>query len=346
MTDDYLRTGNTQDTLIPKISVIVPAYNAELYLTKCLDSIFNQTFQDFEVIVVNDGSTDHTKQICEQYTASHQNMTIVNQENGGISSARNAGIETSKGEYIVFIDSDDYVNRDWLNSFISIFTTFSNCDMVIQGVIIKFDTREEHVSLPLKYYEEKGIICAYNELKKKSIDGFTHNKIYKKKIIAEHHLRFEMKLKEDLLFNYKYLSCISSLVITPSCCYHYVQHSSGSLIHRRYPADYMRELITAVRDAGLVLADKYHNTGFRIYLWQDYILAFSVLLFSMYQKNIGIQNRTERIKYIKEYQQIRRSHQDIKIQTESKAKQIFAMLMTTHPSIADFIMTTIYKYIT
>src|SRR5574344_334869 len=268
MTDNAIYRDISQDTGNPKVSVIIPAYNAETCLGKCLDSIFNQTFKDFELIVVNDGSTDKTREICERYASQHSNMAVISQRNEGLSCARNAGINICQGEYIAFIDSDDYVEKEWLESYITAFSEYSTCDMVIQGLIINYQNHEEKVFLPQRYYEREHIIDAYYILKSRSIDGFMHNKIYKRKIIKEHHLKFEYELKEDLLFNYKYLSYISALVIIQNCNYHYVQHNSGSLIHKRYPADYMRALIISIRDAGLLLANKYKNLDFR-----DFVIA-------------------------------------------------------------------------
>lgn len=95
---------------MPKISVVVPVYNTEKYLKKCLESIIKQTYQDFEVIIVNDGSTDNSQKIIDEYIGKYQNrIKCINKENGGLSSARNAGIEVARGSYIIFVDSDDYI---------------------------------------------------------------------------------------------------------------------------------------------------------------------------------------------------------------------------------------------
>ncbi len=100
---------------MPKISVIVPVYNTEKYLKKCLESIINQTYQEFEVIIVNDGSTDNSQKIIDKYIEKYQNIIkCINKENGGLSSARNVGIEVAKGDYIIFVDSDDYLETTLL----------------------------------------------------------------------------------------------------------------------------------------------------------------------------------------------------------------------------------------
>lgn len=98
---------------MPKISVIIPVYNTEKYLEKCLDSIINQTYQDFEIVIINDGSIDNSQNIIEKYLDKYQNkIKCINKENGGLSSTRNYGIEVARGDYIIFVDSDDYIKKD------------------------------------------------------------------------------------------------------------------------------------------------------------------------------------------------------------------------------------------
>lgn len=98
---------------MPKISVIIPVYNTEKYLEKCLDSIINQTYQNFEIVIINDGSIDNSQNIIDKYLDKYQNkIKCINKENGGLSSARNYGIEVARGDYIIFVDSDDYIKKD------------------------------------------------------------------------------------------------------------------------------------------------------------------------------------------------------------------------------------------
>ena len=96
----------------PEISIIVPVYNVEKYLKRCIDSILNQSFTDFELILVDDGSTDNSGEIIDEYAIKDERIKVIHKENGGLSSARNVGIEYSKGNYIAFVDSDDYINKN------------------------------------------------------------------------------------------------------------------------------------------------------------------------------------------------------------------------------------------
>ena len=101
---------------MPKITVIIPIYNAELYLERCIDSIVNQSFKDIELICVNDGSTDNSEQIIKKYQDNHNNIILISKKNEGVSAARNIGLEKSNSDYIYFVDADDWLSPDCLES--------------------------------------------------------------------------------------------------------------------------------------------------------------------------------------------------------------------------------------
>ena len=126
------------------VSIIVPIYNVEKYLKRCLDSLLDQDFKDsYEIILVNDGSPDHSIDICNHYVSCHDNIKLINKENAGLGFARNTGLENAVGKYVVFVDSDDFVTRDML-SYLYGTATRENADIVYAGHI--------------KYYSEKNII--------------------------------------------------------------------------------------------------------------------------------------------------------------------------------------------
>ncbi len=112
----------------PAFSIIVPVYNAEKTLQRCVDSILAQTFEDFELILINDGSKDQSGDICDEYAAKDSRVKTVHKTNGGVSSARNAGLRIAQGEYIAFIDSDDYIDNDYLLGF-----KHYDADLIISG---------------------------------------------------------------------------------------------------------------------------------------------------------------------------------------------------------------------
>lgn len=114
---------------MPHISIIIPVYNAEATLNKCVDSVLGQQFPDFEVILVDDGSKDRSLQICEEYARRDSRVTVIHKENGGVSSARNAALEIAKGERILFLDADDYLDKSFFNG-----VKESTEDLLIRGI--------------------------------------------------------------------------------------------------------------------------------------------------------------------------------------------------------------------
>ena len=119
---------------IPFISVIVPVFNAEKSLHRCVDSILTQKYTDFELLLINDGSTDSSGAICDRYAAKDSRVRVFHKENGGASSARNLGLDNARGEWITFCDSDDFVDKDWLKNYID--NSDGKCDLVVQTIII------------------------------------------------------------------------------------------------------------------------------------------------------------------------------------------------------------------
>lgn len=127
---------------MPKISVIVPVYKAEKYLNECVESVLKQTFKDFELILVDDGSPDSSGKICDKYAIRDNRVQVIHQKNSGVAVARNSGLEIARGEYVIFMDSDDYIDSDMYESMIKI-TEKYNCDLVICDCIKEFENYRE-----------------------------------------------------------------------------------------------------------------------------------------------------------------------------------------------------------
>ncbi len=176
------------------ISIIVPVYNVEKYLGQCLQSIFNQTYKDFEVVIVNDGSTDESASIIASFLGRYHNINYIKQKNKGISEVRNLAIRHCKGEFIVFIDSDDYVNPNYLQVLYDTLVE-NSVDMVIGGYNIVYDDvidgKNKSVTYEFnsnKVYSGEHIANAMLELK---VDGYLWNRIFKKDILFKNNFCFE-----------------------------------------------------------------------------------------------------------------------------------------------------------
>lgn len=229
-----------------KISIIVPVYNTYPYLEKCVVSLMEQTYGNFEVLLIDDGSTDKSHQLCEELAKKDSRIQVWKKENGGLSDTRNFGLTKACGEYVMFLDSDDWFEPDMLERFVEQISDFPY-DVVIQGFQVDFE--EEGTS----YYElyeaelfvQEGDLCsAILVTEKAGLFNSSCNKLYKKKIIDDYNLQFERKQEpaEDLLFNCQYFSKIHSMSCLKYAGYHYVKRTVHSLTVK-YMTDYEKRIM-------------------------------------------------------------------------------------------------------
>lgn len=157
-------------SFLPKVSVIVPVYNVEKYLSECLESLINQTLSDIEIICVNDGSTDDSRNVLERYAASDKRIAVVNQTNKGLSAARNSGVKTARGRYLYFLDSDDFIDRNALEYLYQEAEKYRLDILYFDGVSVwersKFQSEIYAVDICVRNKEfggtiRGGIVCGY-----------------------------------------------------------------------------------------------------------------------------------------------------------------------------------------
>ena len=222
------------------ISIIVPVYNTEKYLPACLDSIVNQSFNDFELILVNDGSTDNSKKICDEYAKTDRRIKVVNTENQGVSAARNTGIICSSGEYICFVDSDDTLDKDYLSILLG--HIIQSYDLVLCGYYVEKDSIVENKII---FSSNKYDVVDRNQIffiVEKFLFSAPWCKIFKSSIIKGNNIKFneDMSLGEDLVFNFDYLNHVKHIFIINKCLYHYSTDNASSLL-RQYRKDLLTE---------------------------------------------------------------------------------------------------------
>jgi glycosyltransferase involved in cell wall biosynthesis len=211
---------------MPKISVIIPVYNMEKYLRKCVDSVINQTLKDIEIICVNDGSTDGSLAILEEYAEKDSRIIIVNQKNGGLSCARNSGLDIAKAAYITFVDSDDWIESNMCEVFFNIIEK-ERVDLVVGNVAVIEDIEKD------EYIEKRsGLVAQYYDSfntargKHKFSGNFLSyrpsawGKLYKKSIIDKRNFRFpDGLINEDEAWHWYYFSTIKTLYLTDTRFY-------------------------------------------------------------------------------------------------------------------------------
>lgn len=243
---------------MPKISVIIPVYNVEKYLAECLTSVVNQTFKDIEIICVNDGSTDNSPMILEEFAQKDSRIKIINQENQGLAAARNTGIEVATGEYITFVDSDDYVSTD----------LYADMQKYLPAELICFNAKIFPMSEKYRALQNY-IQCKFDgELpveEKLILKTNVHvwNKVFKTSVIKENNIRFPKGLYfEDFPFVCEYMLSINSVKFVIEKEYYFYRQQPNSImnncshksIHHLYAWHYLYDRLKERK-----LLDKYPN---------------------------------------------------------------------------------------
>lgn len=321
---------------IYKVSVIVPIYNAEKYLFDCLSSIANQEYHDFEVLLIDDGSTDGSKEVASIFLTNDRRFKYFHQQNRGVSAARNYGIKNSSGEYIIFVDSDDICDSSYLTSLINAID--NQYDFVAGGYIYSEEkTKTFEHRIPSRVGEISKKECINSIISDYSIYTFPWNKIYNKNIINEFQIFFDETITygEDLLFNLNYSKNCHSFLFIESCGYTYQSHDgnvTGNFSDKGLES--RLTFLTAIeKGEGLLtsrfqneinlLRIKYNNVGLSLYRYM------AKLNFTKDQKYILKNKLRENYKYIYS-----------KLTLKEKVKYLSCLLF---PNVTSFISDKYYS---
>ena len=214
--------------MIPKISVIVPVYNTEKFLHRCIDSVLVQTYKDFELLLIDDGSKDSSGAICDEYAEKDARVRVFHKENGGVSSARNLGLDNAKGEWITFVDADDWVDDCWLQSINSEVYRHSDTDIIRYGYNCY---NEEGVFLESVRAECTMIadnpeqFIVYSESNK--YYEMVWNSAFRTTLVSNIRFRTDIQWSEDYLFMYECFACARKMLILDCALYHYRNRTDG-----------------------------------------------------------------------------------------------------------------------
>jgi glycosyltransferase involved in cell wall biosynthesis len=294
MGEQKLRNSMNEMKQQVQISVIIPVYKVENYLRRCLDSVCNQTFEDFEVILVDDGSPDASGEICDEYAKKDPRFHVIHKPNGGVSSARNEGIKKAIGKYVVFIDSDDEVSSDYLE--------LLNCedyDWVITG--INYLDQDGNLNHSFDYPFEKKEKFTGDELEqmiKNKCFRAVYSKRYRTQIIHENNLWFDenISLGEDTLFLAEYACYCSSIVYVSGSPYNYYIYENRNTLSS-YTERWMISFIE-VHDRIKEVLQKQFDQG-----WQE---AFSMEQWGNFSYSIFTVGRDKEMGIMEKYQALKK----------------------------------------
>ena len=214
----------------PKVSVIIPAYNTEQYIAKCLKSLISQTLKEIEIIVINDGSTDSTLEIINEFAAADGRIKVISQENKKQGAARNRGMEIAAGEYIGFVDSDDWVDPDFYEKLYNAVKK-DNFDIAVTSII-----KHKEKKLQYNIHCKKEVAASDLKQKIKLCEDKKHrffsiyNKIYKASLIKDNDIFFSDGIVcEDIIFSIKTLYFSGKIITVPGVCYHYTYNVNSAI---------------------------------------------------------------------------------------------------------------------
>ncbi|MGL5015766.1 MAG: glycosyltransferase family 2 protein [Bacteroidales bacterium] len=243
------------------VSVIIGAYNVENYLSKGLSCLLNQTYTNLEILLINDGSTDYTPQICDNLAQSDSRIRVIHKENGGLGSARNAGLEAANGEFVWFYDVDDEAELDLIEKCVKWMHTH-DVDLTIFGFYAITESSGDIEKIVI----EEALATSNDQLRDiytKSLinikhgNGFNWNKFYRKSFIDRYNFRFDdLRIQQDEIFNIKLYPYLERVYISPEALYHYLIVTTGNT-RSRYIANRF-DIVTTVHQRLLSFARDWH----------------------------------------------------------------------------------------
>lgn len=287
------------------ISIIIPIYNVEKYLSQCIDSVLNQTYKNLEIILVDDGSPDHCGEICDEYVKKDNRIKVIHKKNAGLGEARNTGLQAATGEYIYFIDSDDWIESDMLQTLLREMKN-ENADFVMCGFKKCGDGLEAELNRPIRQKQTftkqkviKQLLLPMVAQKSDIKEDYTVNmcvwtNLYKRSIIETHHIRFLSEreyLSEDICFNLEYLKYTKHAVLLPDTFYCY-RYNPTSLTSRYKGAEY--DMLVRLYAEVCKIVDQIQIEDEPEFRKQRFFLTKTrEILFRLANSNLSLKNRIE-----------------------------------------------------
>lgn len=276
--------------MVPKFSVIIPVYNVEKYLDECVNSVLAQDFQDYEIILVNDGSTDNSGKKCDVYAEKYSQIKVVHKENGGLSDARNFGIKEAQGDYLIFLDSDDFwKGKNRLSEISSITENQNQPDIIFYGITQFFDG-QTHIELNTFPIFSETLTSDFQKDFEYLVENLIYkvtgcDKIIKRNIIINHQLFFPKgKLHEDVAWCYDIIPHIKTYGIYPACFYCYRRGREGSITYKLGEKSVMHIIdIISERVKNYSVLKEERNTF--LYLWR-YIVTIVLIVNILSKENL------------------------------------------------------------
>ena len=295
------------------ISIIIPVYKVEKFLRRCLDSILAQTYSEWECILVDDGSPDESGKICDEYGCYDSRFKVVHKENGGVSSARNKGLELAKGEWIAFVDSDDYVSREWLYSVSHYIQLYDTADCFVWGHYV--NRNEDKKFKPLipsgKVYSSNSSFIRSSDYKHVSVCF-----LYSYKLIKRYRCSFPVGIRtgEDQCYILEYLSHAQKIVTIPNAYYFYADNPASAVNSRITLYDTEDAMRVALRFSEYCKSENVEQDDYKSYAIKQ---LFYIYLYLIYDRGYSFSWSAQKT-YRKYYKQIQVDQPSVRFDTKLK----------------------------
>lgn len=277
-----------------KISVVVPVYNATNSIVRCVDSILSQTYSNIELILVDDGSTDGSSYICDEYSIIDSRVKVIHLSNGGPAIARNEGIKFSSGDWLTFVDADDYIELDAYRKMIDSSADF---DMIISGKFLEYEKNKIEEKPQDKSIYSQSPVSIFMQCESANTRDYIWNRFYKMDIVIKNKIFFEdIKTAEDTIFNIEYHKYCKSVKIISYSYYHYVQGSQSLSKGYKKELRLIHELLNSkYRELGAL--DIVENDSYKYFCLCNVVLQFNAEVSNIFYTKNNIPFR-DKMKYI------------------------------------------------
>lgn len=316
----------------PLISIIIPVYNTERYLDRCVDSIVNQTYKNLEILLVDDGSPDNCPKMCDEWAQRDSRIRVIHKDNDGLSNARNSGIAVCMGDYVMFVDSDDYIESD-MAAFLLSMSAESGAAVSRCGFYVEEENKKPSFEQDFKEQtslEKDEIII---DLVKSGLAGTAWNKLYKRDVIKTHLYDKADGCAEDIMHNFRVYKDIDRAVVHDVPKYHYViREDSITNSAFSYGAfDIIRAKKAILEYAG-------DNENILPYAIKGYVMSAFIVLSGCIQNNAFPEDAKELIKGILSYKR-----QILTSDLYSKADKIKTLILSVSPKLYYYLIKRKYK---
>ena len=287
-------TKVSKDMLL--ISVIVPVYNVDKYLDKCIKSIINQTYKNLEIILVDDGSSDKCPKMCDDWAKKDNRIKVIHKKNGGVSSARNIGIKESKGEYITFVDSDDWLEKDFIIKLYEVIIK-NDSDIALSAYKRVVGTNIEKINVCDNTYSINSKEYLIKALNPQTGYGFCHMKLISKNCLKNIFFNEQLKVTEDALFNIMLSKKINKVTFLGEALYNYRINTSS--VVKKYDQEYPYKYLKGIKEIKEYLFKTYKDKEIKHNYYN--FVVYHVMLVAVnycYHQNNTTKNKNRLLKEI------------------------------------------------